>query len=58
MNIARYRTNISREKLIKYRHDPDASQIHSAGEIRETSEQYYQSAVEVLDAIHQRTQKI
>ncbi|MNI95744.1 hypothetical protein D3C81_2318470 [compost metagenome] len=54
MKVANYRTRISRDKLKKALYDPDASAWEQIGQIRETPEQYYQSAVEALDAIERR----
>ncbi|MNP42054.1 hypothetical protein D3C76_1357890 [compost metagenome] len=54
MKVANYRTRISRDKLKKALYDPDASAWEQIGQVRETPEQYYQSAVEALDAIERR----
>ncbi|MNW50363.1 hypothetical protein D3C74_278140 [compost metagenome] len=58
MKIATYRTRISRDKLKKALYDPDVSAWEQAGQVRETPEQYYQSAVEALDAIERRNRAI
>lgn len=52
MNIVRYTTQISRKKLANYRHEPDAAGLKAIEQVCETQEDYYQPAVEVLDAIH------
>ena len=58
MNIVNYRTRISRDKLKKAHFDPDASSWEIIGQVRETPEQYYQPAVEALDAIERRNRAI
>lgn len=54
MQMARYRTRIARDKLAKYRHDPDMTDWQKADQVRESPEQYYQPAVELLDTILKR----
>ncbi|WP_186331860.1 hypothetical protein [Paenibacillus xylanexedens] len=58
MRIANYRICISRDKLKKALYDPDASAWEHVGQIREAPEQYFQSAVETLDAVHRRDRAI
>ncbi|QNK57436.1 hypothetical protein [Paenibacillus sp. PAMC21692] len=58
MKIANYRTRISRDKLKKAHYDPDASAWEIIGQVRETPEQYFQPAVEALDAIERRSRAI
>lgn len=53
MKLAHYRTSISRDKLVKYRHDPDTTNWQAL-EVCETPEQYYQPAVELLDAVQRK----
>lgn len=57
MQLAHYRTSISRNKLIKYRHEPDITNWQAL-EVRETPEQYFQPAIEVLDAIHRNKRAV
>lgn len=58
MRIANYRTRISRDKLKNALYDPDASVWEHVGQVRETPEQYFQSAVETLDAVHRRDRAV
>jgi hypothetical protein len=58
MRIAKYRTRISRDKLKNTLYDPDASAWEHIEQVHETPEQYFQSAVETLDAIHHRDRAI
>ncbi|MCY9664914.1 hypothetical protein M5X11_08075 [Paenibacillus alginolyticus] len=51
MQLAKYRTRITRDKLVKYRHDPDTVNWQEIEQIRETQEQYYLPTVEMLDAV-------
>lgn len=58
MKIANYRTRISRDKLKNALYDPDITAWEHIGQVRETPEQYFQSAVETLDAIHCQDQAV
>lgn len=58
MHLAHYHTRISRDKLVKYRHNPDQSAWQEIGRVCETPEQYYLPAVEALDAIHRKNRAV
>lgn len=58
MHLAHYHTQISREKLVKYRHNPDTAAWQEIGHVCETQERYYQPAVEALDAIRRKNRAV
>jgi len=57
MQLARYRTSISRDKLKNCRYDPDASEWEKIQQVRETPEQYFQPAVAFLNAVLGKSSK-
>ncbi|MUT64932.1 hypothetical protein [Paenibacillus sp. NEAU-GSW1] len=54
MQIARFHTSISRDKLKQSVITPDTYKWGKTNQIQETHESYYQPAVELLDAISKK----